>query len=184
VLDLCAGSGCIAIALAKAFPNADVYAVDISDDAISMIKKNSEHNAVTNVTAIRSDLFADISLANRVLPVVKFDLIVTNPPYIAPEEWSSLDRSVTEWEDKRALVAGHHGLEIIEKIVAQTQQWIMPNPVLRKEKIAQLRIEIGYEQGDAVRKLLVAAGYVNIRIEKDLEGKDRVACADFPDPKI
>jgi release factor glutamine methyltransferase len=172
VLDLCAGTGCIAIAIAKACPQADVYAVDISDEAIALIKKNCEQNLVNNVTIIQSDLFDELSSKS-------FDLIVTNPPYIAPEEWSSLDTSVTQWEDKRALIAADHGLEIIKRIIAHGKQFIKPHSWLREHHVKQLRIEIGYAQGPVVSKLLAQAGYTNISVEKDLEGKDRVVCADI-----
>ena len=112
ILDLCCGSGCIAIALAQALPHATVYAVDISPQAIALTKKNVIHNAVNNVVVIQSDLFSGIAS-------IKFDLIVTNPPYIADSEWGSLDESVTQWEDRNALCAPDNGLAIIKEIIDQ-----------------------------------------------------------------
>jgi release factor glutamine methyltransferase len=161
ILDLCSGSGCIAISLAQAFPSATVYAVDISDDAVALSRKNCELNDISNVRVIRSDLFTGLP-RNQV-----FDLIVSNPPYIALQEWQTLDPAVSQWEDKRALVADNEGLAIIETIVRESKKWLLP-----RAGMPQLVIEIGYNQGVAVGNLYEQAGY-QATIHKDLEGKDR-----------
>ena len=163
ILDLCAGTGCIAIALAKAFPVATVYATDINPAAIELIKENCENNQVANVHAVQSDLFTDLRQD------LVFDLIVSNPPYIAQAEWASLDSSVTEWEDKRALVAGDTGLSIIEQIIAQAPRWTAP----AQASMPQLVMEIDINQAAQVQKLYTAAGYHHVKVVKDLEGKDR-----------
>jgi release factor glutamine methyltransferase len=168
ILDLCTGSGCIAVALAKAFPHATITAVDIAQSALLLTQENAKHNAVTNVNCLKSDLFSALPDGTQ------FDLIVSNPPYIAENEWCSLDVSVTHWEDKKALVASDHGLAIIERIIADAPRFLKENAALVQHNIPQLTIEIGYTQGPAVKQLMDAAGYHDTQIIKDLEGKDRI----------
>ncbi len=168
ILDLCAGTGCIALAIAKAFPNATVYASDISDEALALAQKNAQHNNINNVTCIKSDLFASMPHNNQ------FDLIVSNPPYVAPEEWKNLDTSVTTWEDSQALIAQDEGLSIIKQIIQQAPHFIKANDQMQQRTIPQLVIEIGYKQGPKVVQLMKEAGFTNIQLHKDLERKDRV----------
>ncbi|MFC1842863.1 peptide chain release factor N(5)-glutamine methyltransferase [Candidatus Dependentiae bacterium] len=167
ILDIGTGSGCIALTLAKAFDNAHVYAIDISQEALDLAKKNAKHNNIKNITFLESDVY------NNIPKDIKFDLIVSNPPYIAQKEWETLDESVTKWEDKIALVANKEGMAIIERIVMQAPEFIKSNSEIASKKIPQLIIEIGYAQGPGTKKLFQAAGFVDIVIEKDLEGKDR-----------
>ena len=171
ILDLCTGSGCIALALGKALPEAQIIAVDIQNHALSLASRNCRHNNICNVTIQKSDLFVSLP------QTLKFDLIISNPPYIDPAEWPSLDRSVKEWEGKKALIAPEHGLHIIKRIIQQAPQYMRLNEELAEKKMPQLMLEIGYKQGNQVLILLEKHGYCNITIEKDLEGKDRVACA-------
>jgi len=167
IIEPCTGTGCIALALAHALPNAHVYATDISPDAIALAKKNAQHNKINNVTFIQSDLFGN-------LPPIQADLIVVNPPYIAADEWPGLDTSVTKWEDKQALVANDHGLAIIKKIIHQAPYLLKDNVEMRAYNIPQLFIEIGYKQADDVVALMQQAHYTAIKVHKDLERKDRM----------
>ena len=112
ILDLCTGSGCIALALADALPQAKIFGTDISDSALALANHNKIHNHIPNVEFLRSDLFAQIPQK------FTFDLIVGNPPYIDEQEWNNLDPSVTQSEDKHALLAADHGLALIKKIIA------------------------------------------------------------------
>ncbi len=168
ILELCTGSGNIALALAAALPHARVTATDISDAALALAHSNAQHNNVPNVQFIHSDIY------NAVPTDKPFDLIVANPPYIAPAEWATLDTSVTNWEDKRALVAADDGLAIIKKIITGAQQLLKPNNAMQEKKIPQLMIEIGYTQATAVAALMQDAGFVNVTTLQDLAGKDRV----------
>ncbi len=167
ILDLCTGTGCIALALAKALPEANILTTDISQDALDLAEKNARHNRIDNATFLLSDLFADI-------PPQQFDLIVCNPPYIAPAEWKTLDRSVTVWEDKKALVAPEEGLALIKKIIQQAPAYMRYNAAMVKHKIPQLLLEIGPTQADAIVTLMQQACYISITVHKDLEKKDRV----------
>ncbi len=167
ILDLCTGSGCIAIALAHHLPLANIVATDNADAALELTEKNIEHNKMMNVTAIKSDLFESLPCG------MLFDIIVSNPPYITPSEFTELDKMVTNWEDHGALVAADDGLAIIKKIIAQAPQCIQPNNEMKNKNIPQVVIEIGYAQGAVVRDLMEAARYNDVLVHKDLEGKDR-----------
>ncbi len=171
ILDLCCGSGCIAIALAKALPQATVYATDVDGAAITLTQQNAVHNNVNNIVCLQSDLF------NNLPAHVRFDLIVSNPPYIAPHELEHLDESVKNWEALHALVADDNGLAIIKKIIVQAPNYVKPNKDLQSHAIAQLILEIGYQQGPAVVDLLTKAHYNTIQVHKDLEGKNRTVRA-------
>ncbi|MGC2310266.1 MAG: peptide chain release factor N(5)-glutamine methyltransferase [Candidatus Babeliaceae bacterium] len=163
ILDLCTGSGCIALALAQAFPFAHMYATDISQQVLDLAQQNAVLNKVTNITWYLSDLFDAVKDE-------KFDLIVSNPPYIDEIEWEKLDREVKEWEDKGALCAPDHGLALIKKIITQAPQFLNCASI----KLPQLWIEIGYNQGPAVKALFENAGFNHVIINQDSYGKDRL----------
>jgi release factor glutamine methyltransferase len=167
ILDLCTGSGCIAIALSHHVPRAEIVATDTADTALELTEKNSEHNKIRNVTTIKSDLFESIPRG------MLFDMIVSNPPYIALSEFDSLDETVKCWEDRGALIADDDGLAIIKKIIMQAPNFIVINNEMQQKNIPQLVIEIGYTQGDVVKNFMNLAGYNDIFVHKDLEGKDR-----------
>ncbi len=167
ILDIATGSGCIALAFAHHVPQAQIVATDIAPAALELIEKNCEHNKIRNVTILASDLFESIPCGER------FDMIVSNPPYITLSEYQNLEKTVTQWEDKGALVAQDNGLAIIKQIIVQAPLFIQTNNEMKQKNIPQLVIEIGYAQGEAVRALMHAACYNDILVHKDLEGKDR-----------
>lgn len=170
ILDLCTGSGCIALALAKSLTKAKVIGVDISDTALALARQNAIHNKASNVTFLHSDLF------NEIPKKFTFDLIVGNPPYIRQQDWTTLDKSVTQWEDKNALIAEDDGLALLKRIINDAPEYIKKNLALEELKISQLFLEIDHTQGDSVAEYMKQRGYNQIKILKDLEGKDRVAC--------
>ena len=157
VLDLCTGSGCIAISLKKhGFEK--VFALDISDKALEVAKHNAYiHNA--DITFIKSDLYKE--LPND----IRFDLIVSNPPYIRTGEIEKLDDEVKDFEPKLALDGGKDGLDFYKKILNLSKDFINKN--------GSLYFEIGYDQVKDVVDLAKKEGYYNIKIIKDLSGKDR-----------
>ncbi|MEX0848783.1 MAG: peptide chain release factor N(5)-glutamine methyltransferase [Candidatus Dependentiae bacterium] len=165
ILDLCTGSGCIALLLAHELPDAIVYALDIADEAIALAQQNASLHNIKNLHIITSDLFEQ-------LPNITFDIIVTNPPYIGTSE--KLDTSVIAWEDKRALFADDNGIALIQKIIEQAPVYIHENEILQQQNIGQLYIEIGWQQGQDVKKLMQKNQYTAITIEKDSASKDRV----------
>jgi release factor glutamine methyltransferase len=168
ILDMCTGSGAIALALAQALPHATVYAVDIQEQALALAQENARHNTIRNVIFVHSDLFAQLPSP------VTFDLIVSNPPYISEQEYAHLEASVTQWEDRTALVAHDNGLAIIQALVQQARTRLTNNQALENARLGNLYCEIGYAQGNALQQLFKQYGYKNVHIITDLAGRDRV----------
>lgn len=167
ILDLATGSGCIAIALAQAFPHARIVATDVASTALELARQNAAYNNVPNIEFIQSDVYEHLPTGDE---QNKFDLIISNPPYIAPEEWESLDTSVSRWEDPGALAAPDHGLAIIKKIIRDAHHWLKQK---ESTDVPRLVLEIGFKQGPAVKKLMEQAGFKKVEIKKDLAGKNR-----------
>lgn len=161
ILDIGTGSGCIALSLGKAFPQATIYAVDINLAAINLAEKNAANNSINNVTFIKSDLFLHIPKE------LKFDLIISNPPYISP--LVKLDPSVAAWEDHYALFADRQGIFIIEQIIQQAKSHLTEN----KELPYQLVIEIDATQGKIAQNLCKSADFKVAAIQKDQFDRDR-----------
>jgi len=160
ILDMCTGSGCIAVSLAKNLKNANVYGADISEKALNIAKKNAEINNV-NVEFYNSDLFNKI-------PNEKFDIIVSNPPYITTKDMKSLQREVMS-EPSLALDGGEDGLFFYRKISEDALLYLNDNGVIV--------FEIGFNQGDTVKEILIRNNYRDIRLIKDYSGNDRVLIA-------
>ena len=154
ILDLCTGSGCIAIALSKELNN-KIFASDISKKAIELAKKNSiENNA--QIEFIESDLFNNIK--------DKFDIIISNPPYISYDE--EIMESVKLYEPNLALFADNDGLLFYEKILKDINNYLNENFLII--------FEIGYKQANRIKKIVNKyLTNVNISVLKDLSGKDR-----------
>lgn len=173
ILDLCSGTGCIGLACAQALPTAQIVCVDNTLETVELGRLNAQQNNITNVTFVLSDLFEK-------LIGMQFDLILTNPPYISEDEFLNLDRSVSEWEDKNALVADDSGYSLIKKIITQAVAYIRPNDTLAQLGIPQLLIEHGSTQSPQIVDLMRNAGYIHVRAHKDLSGKDRVVSGRLP----
>ncbi|MBS0970309.1 50S ribosomal protein L3 N(5)-glutamine methyltransferase [Chimaeribacter arupi] len=123
ILDMCTGSGCIAIACGYAFPEAEVDAVDISEDVLAVTERNiQEHGVENQVTPIRSDLF-------RALPALQYDLIVTNPPYVDEEDMADLPDEF-RFEPELGLAAGSDGLKLVRRILACAPDYLSEQGVL------------------------------------------------------
>jgi len=168
VCDLCTGSGCIAAAIAKNFPDARVTATDISAAALEVAARNVEkHRLKEHIQLLCGDLFEPVI---QQLDVNQFDLIVCNPPYVSAAEYEILDKNVKEYEPESALLAGADGLDVYRRIIKKVDEFLKPG--------AALMLEIGYAQGPAVRELLEQTGaFVEIKIEKDPQDNDRVVTA-------
>ena len=166
VLDLCTGSACIAIALAANNEKAQILATDKSSLALTIAQKNvTTHNLTDRVTLMESDLFAALDSQQH-----QFDLIVTNPPYIAADEYEKLPPNVRNFEPAQALLAGPDGLDIIRNILRDANRFLKIN--------APLMTEIAYNQTDAVIALFEQSGYLEkIETVKDHLGHHRIVKA-------
>lgn len=163
VLDLCTGSGCIALALAKHFPDAVVVGTDSSKAAIEYSVRNAEENNILNVSFIKGDLFGAVK-------GIEFDLIVSNPPYIRREEIKTLQREVKDFEPLEALDGGPDGLDFYRRIFKEAPGHL--------KKGGLLILEIGYDQADDIRDIALKAGFENTSFINDYAGIRRIAvCA-------
>jgi release factor glutamine methyltransferase len=165
VLELGTGSGCIAVSIAHQRKDARVTAIDISPDALDVARRNAARNGVAErITFLQGDLFAPIP------PGSSFDLVVSNPPYIAPAEFESLSPDVRDHEPRVALDGGPDGLTFYRRIAAGV------GPHLTRG--GRLLVEIGYTQEEAVRAIIAAAPDLEPgRTLKDMAGHPRVVTA-------
>lgn len=159
VLDLGTGSGAIALALARERPGWRVTGVDMSADAVALAERNRASLSIANARFVRSDWFS-------ALGVERFDLIVGNPPYIAPDD-SHLDQGDVRFEPRSALVAGEGGLADIRHIVTAARDFLVPG--------GWLLLEHGWQQGAAVRALLAAAGFDEVASWRDYGDNERLS---------
>ena len=160
ILDLCTGSGAIAISLAKYLENVQLTALDISGKALDIAIANAKNNHVQDrITFVESNLFQDLAQE-------KYDIIVSNPPYIRSEEIEKLDKEVKR-EPKVALDGGKDGLEFYRKIIDQGYQYLKYG--------GYICLEIGYDQKEEVVKIIEnKKQYVGTCCKKDLYDNDRV----------
>ncbi|MDY3726604.1 MAG: peptide chain release factor N(5)-glutamine methyltransferase [Wujia sp.] len=163
VLDMCCGSGCIGISVAKLVPAVAVDLADISDAAITLTKKNRER-LQADCTVIQTDLFAQIE--------EKYDMIISNPPYIRTDEIPKLMAEVRDFEPHLALDGKEDGLYFYDKIIREAREYLYED--------GYILFEIGQDQLDAVRGFLVENGYVDIEGMKDYAGLDRIVTARYP----
>lgn len=160
ILDLCTGSGCIALALAHYAPGIHVTATDLSADALQLANENARRYAGgANIQFLEGDLYQPVA-------GLKFDIVIANPPYIPAGDIESLDADVRIYEPTAALNGGADGLEFYRRLCDGAKDALSPGGVVL--------FEIGFNQGVAVTKLLVDAGFIT-KIIKDLSGHDRVA---------
>ncbi len=158
ILDLCTGSGCIAISLKKYIENSKVYAIDISEEALNIAKQNAMNNE-TDITFIKSDMFSNIKEE-------KFDIIVSNPPYIKTEVIKKLDKEVKK-EPLIALDGGNDGLYFYKKIIEEGYKFL--------NEEGKIFFEIGYDQKEDIINLINNNNkYELIKTKKDLGNNDRI----------
>ena len=161
ILDIGTGSGAITVSLAKYLENAKLTSVDISEIALEIAKKNAISNNVEDrINFVKSDLFSSLN-KNQ-----KFDIIVSNPPYIKREVIDTLDKQVKDFEPYNALEGGIDGLDFYRAITTQAKDYLKEGGVLA--------YEVGHDQSEDVSKLMEMDGYTNIYTRKDLQQIDRV----------
>lgn len=160
IFDLGTGSGCIAVSIAKLLPRARVWAADISEEALQLASENARLNKV-EVKFLRTDLFSGIK--NK-----KFDLIISNPPYISTGELSGLAKEIS-FEPKQALAAGIDGLDFYRLIIRRSAVHLHNNGLLA--------FEVGAKQAKAVRAMLEEKNFSDIKIIRDYNNIQRVVMA-------
>lgn len=164
VVDLGAGCGAIALSIAHEAPNARVWATDVSPGALAVSRANLAGLGSTEATRVR---LAEGRWFDAVPPDLhgRVDLVVSNPPYVAEGEAAELPAEVGEWEPRQALVAGPTGLEAIAEIVADAPAWLArPGAVV---------VEIAPHQAEPVSELAHAAGFAQVDVRPDLQGRLR-----------
>lgn len=162
IIDIGTGSGAIAVSLAHYLKEANIIAIDISDIALETANINAKRHSISNITIKKGDLFGDLNIADG-----KFDIIVSNPPYIETDEIKKLQKEVSIFEPKEALDGGEDGLHFYRKI--------MDKFIEHSTKKSILSVEIGYNQGKEVKEIFSNSNvFNNIEIDKDLSGNDRV----------
>ncbi|NLQ19022.1 peptide chain release factor N(5)-glutamine methyltransferase [Marinomonas sp. M1K-6] len=164
ILDLGTGTGAIALALASELPKSTVVGVDLVDDAVALAKRNALRHQLGNASFVQSSWFAALAGCEP------FDLIVSNPPYIDPDD-EHLSLGDVRFEPKSALVAENHGMADIEHIICLAPNYMAPN--------AYLMFEHGYDQAAAVRASLSEAGFVAVESFQDFGGNDRVTIGQY-----
>ncbi len=164
VLDVCTGSGCIIITLSKCAHLTKACGVDISEKALEVANKNKEL-LEADVMLLQSDLFSNVTGT--------FDVIVSNPPYIPTKDIDDLMPEVRLHEPMLALDGTEDGLEFYRRIIHASHQYLNAQ--------GTIIFEIGYDQGEAVSELLTNAGYIDVKVIKDLTGRDRVVIGRLPE---
>lgn len=162
LLDLCTGSGCILISLLKYKEGCRGTGADLSEKALKVAMQNAENLGV-ECTFIHSDLFENIE--------GRFDMIISNPPYIATSEIGTLMPEVRDMEPRMALDGKEDGLFFYREIIRKSHKYLKPS--------GWLMFEIGYNQGKAVSEMMKSAGYCKIQVIKDLAGLDRVVAGSW-----
>jgi release factor glutamine methyltransferase len=167
ILEIGTGTGCIPIALVHQHPKLHAISADIKPYNLELARENAvRHNLDNRIEFIQSDLFENVGESTP------FDLICSNPPYVPDTDWDTLSDDIRVYEDRDALTSGDDGLDLIRKLIAQAQHYMLPN--------APLLIEIGASQAPAVAVLLEEHGFHDINFRKDLAGIDRIAMGRKP----
>jgi release factor glutamine methyltransferase len=169
IVDVGTGSGCIAIALARELPRAEIVATDISAAALDYAQRNAARHGVSKrIQFLRADLL-EAAMGALGRAESRFDLIVSNPPYVGRNDAGSLPREVREHEPAEALFAGDDGLQIYPALIDEAARKLAPSGIVV--------LEIGYNGAQYVGSLLSASQWTDLRVTRDLAGIERVISA-------
>ena len=157
ILEIGTGSGAIVIAIAKSLNPKNIDAVDISKSALKIAQKNADLNNV-EINFFRSDIFENVTS--------KYDLIISNPPYISHKEYQQLPKEIKDHEPKSALQAEKNGLYFYEKILQNAKEHLTES--------GRIYFEIGYDQAEKITEIAKENGFSDIQVFKDLNGFDRI----------
>jgi release factor glutamine methyltransferase len=163
IADIGTGSGCIAITLAKELPAATIHATDISPAAMAVAQRNAARHEVANrIHFVRGNLLEDVQ--------IRFDLVVSNPPYVGRREKETLEREVRDHEPELALYGGEEGYEFYAELITQSAAHLKPGGLLV--------LELGHNSLPAVQPLLDTPTWTNVSVTNDLAGIPRVIAAE------
>lgn len=165
-LDLCTGSGCVAVSLARERPTSQVVATDLSGDALAVARDNALRLGAYNVAFFQGDLFAAVDARLR------FDVVTANPPYIPSAEIPKLDPDIRDFEPSLALDGGSDGLDFVRRIVEEAPAHLEKNGIVA--------LEIGYDEADRVRGIFSAKGFTDVETKRDYGKIERVVSARWP----
>ncbi len=157
ILDICTGSGAIAIALAKHWSESDVLATDISSPALAVAKRNARLNACEQIRWIHSDVWQNVT--------GNYDLIVSNPPYVSDHEMDALPLAVKQYEPHLALASGRDGGDVYRRLLAEAALFLNPG--------GWLTLEIGEHQAELLQSLAQQYDWPTVEVKQDYQGKDR-----------
>jgi release factor glutamine methyltransferase len=163
ILDLCTGSGCLALAIAQSFPESSITAVDISEDALHYARNNAELNNINNIKFLKGHLF------NVLENDISFDFIISNPPYIRSMAIEALQPEIKDWEPVNALDGGDDGMDFYRKIISEARGYLKDN--------GTIMFELGIDCADSVAVMFEESGYSQITIKKDYAGIERIISA-------
>lgn len=169
VADVGTGSGCLAVSLAHELPNAKIVATDISRPALAVAERNAQRHGFAGRIEFRRAQFLRAYLADGPFPKRCFDLVVSNPPYIALDEAASLPREVREHEPHEALFAGADGVAAYPRLIEQAPTFL--------RRGGWLVAELGHKSAPFVAQLLQTPQWLDVRIDRDLAGIERVISA-------
>lgn len=170
LLDLGTGTGCIPIAILANQPDATAVAVDLSAEALVAAQANAERQGVSQrIAFLRGSWFEPLPTSPEGRGEERFDLIVSNPPYVTSDVVETLAPEVKDFDPHLALDGGPDGLAPYRVIAVEANRWLTPR--------GSVLVEIGYDQGASVTALFLEAGFENVTIHKDLNGLDRVVSA-------
>jgi release factor glutamine methyltransferase len=165
-LDLCTGSGCVAVSFALERPTWRTWATDVSGDALDVARSNAARLGASELTFRQGDLFGALDAGQR------FALITANPPYIATGELPELQPDVRDYEPVLALTSGSDGLDLVRRLITEAPGYLEPG--------GSLAMEIGAGQAPAVKQLFTERGFVNVQSKRDLAKHERVVFAQVP----
>lgn len=169
VMEIGAGTGCVSVAIAVNAPGASLVTSDISTQYLDLARRNAvQHGVADRISFREGDLFAALQPDDP-----PFEVICSNPPYVAEGDWEALSPTIRQYEDAGCLLSGHEGLDTIERIIAEARNYLAPS--------GHLALEIGMGQYERVRELLEESGYTDIGYRRDLAGIERIAVARKPD---
>jgi len=161
VLDIGTGSGIISICLAKHLPDSTIYATDISENALKTAKLNADKNSVSNITFFKNDIL------NQEFDIkTEFDIIVSNPPYVSLEEYSTLQKEIVNYEPKEAVTDNSDGYTFYKRISSLAGKILKPS--------GELFFETGQGQAENVKNIMIKNNFINTYLIKDYLGIERV----------